>query len=69
MTLKPHTMKFDDVTCRMTSCEWPECSCPRRPHLHSPEAVAYAFRKANEVLVEIGHNDVARILASFEPIR
>lgn len=69
MTLKPHTIKFDDVPCRESPCEWPECVCPRKPHLHSTEAVTYAFTKATEVLAEAGYPEVARILASFQPTR
>jgi hypothetical protein len=62
------TVRFNEVACRQTeNCGWPECDCPRKIEAHSPEAVSYAFAKADELLVAAGFTDTAAILKDFKP--
>lgn len=59
---------LDQVSCKeLSNCGWPECDCPRRIDAHSPEAVAYAFNKASELLVSAGFQETASLLQSCRP--
>lgn len=57
------TTTFDEVDCKHAAdCGWPECDCPRKPKVHSGEAVNYAFNKARELLSAAGFVETAAIL-------
>lgn len=64
----PVQTTFDEVGCKHSAdCGWPECDCPRKPKVHSDEAVNYAFNKARELLVAAGFVETAAILGDCRP--